>query len=94
MVERRRTKFEFGRLLAWIFQGFCDDLGGQNGAKSVPPKFGNRRSDTLPKRSIFLHVFRANVTTRIPVGKAPGITNIIVLWALACSQDTGQSILN
>ena len=83
LVKRRPTKFGFGRLLALIFQGFCIDLGGQNGTKSVPQTCGNRRSDTVPKRLIFRQFFRANVTTRIPVGKAPGIINIIVLWVLA-----------
>ena len=88
LVKRRPTKFGFGRLLALIFQGFCSDLGGQDGTKSVPQTCGNRRSDTVPKRLIFRQFFRANVTTRIPVGKAPGISNIIFLWVLAGLQDT------
>ena len=53
MVKRRPTKFGFGRLLALIFQGFCNDLSGQNGTKSVPQTCGNRRSETVPKRLIF-----------------------------------------
>ena len=83
LVKRRPTTFGFGRLLALIFQGFCIDLGGQDGTKSVPQTCGNRRSDTVPKRLIFRQFFRANVTTRIPVGKAPGTMNIVVLSLLA-----------
>ena len=83
MVERRPIKFGFGSHLALIFRRFCIVLGGQNGCRSVPQKCGNRRSDTVPKRRSFHSFFRANVTIRTPVGKASGITKIIVLLGLA-----------